>query len=251
LYFIKGILHNDYLTGIYNSALMVARIPYYLFYALTIILLPSVSSFKAKLDHEGARKVVYDSLRFMIILLVPIVVLLFSFSAAVIKFIFGAKYLEGTLSLEILTFGIGLLTVFYILSFAINGAGKVKIPMWIAFGGMIFNAVMNYFMVTHWGIVGSAIATSIASFLVMIVSLVYSHRYFRGVIRLKSLSKVLLAGAVILTLSWFTSTSSWLFIPLGLFYFGLYFLILFLLKELDGRDLEIFRKILNKNKPSI
>ena len=43
LYLVKGILRSDFQTGIYNAAYTVGTIPYNLFYALTIILLPSIS----------------------------------------------------------------------------------------------------------------------------------------------------------------------------------------------------------------
>jgi len=251
LYFIKGMLHDDYLTGIYNSALMVARIPYYLFYALTIILLPSVSELTAKADFEGARKVVYDSLRYMIIILVPIVVLLFSFSKEVINFIFGPAYLEGAQSLRILSFGIGFLTVFYILSFALNGAGKVKIPMWIAFGGMILNAILNYFMINLWGIAGSAIATSITSLIVMSILLAYSHRYFNGIIKLGNMSKIILSGLIILLVSLFFRGDRWLFMPLGLLYFVFYLGLLVAMKELNTQDLAVVNKIIRRKKKTV
>jgi stage V sporulation protein B len=251
LYFIKGILQDDYQTGIYNSALMVARIPYYLFYALTIILLPSVSGLTAKADFEGARKIVYESLRYMIIILVPIVVLLFSFSEEVITFIFGPNYIEGAQSLRILSFGIGFLTVFYIVSFALNGAGKVKIPMWIAFGGMLMNALLNYYLIHLWGIVGSAIATSFTSLIVMIIALSYSHIYFKGILKFKNMLKILFTGFIILVTSHFFRGQNWTFIPLGLIYFVFYLGLLVLFRELDRKDLAIVENIVRRKKKTI
>jgi O-antigen/teichoic acid export membrane protein len=95
LYLVKGIMHNDYLTGIYNGALTVGRIPYYIFYALTIMLLPVISKTTAQNDHTETNKIIRQSMRLMTILLVPSVILMSKFSEAIIKLFYSPKYIEA------------------------------------------------------------------------------------------------------------------------------------------------------------
>lgn len=246
LYFIKAITQSDYQTGIYNSALLIARIPYYLFYALTIILLPSVSKHTADENHEEARQIVTQSLRFMMMILVPLITLIAIYSAPTINFIYGAKYLEAVPSLQILTFGVGFLTIFYVLSFALNGAGKNIIPMWTAFGGMILNAILNYFFILRFGIVGSAIATSISSLAVMIISVYHSHLYFRGIIKLAPTLKMLFAAGVMYLVSFLFPAHSLIFVVWSLLLAGIYFGALYLLREIKEEDLIIVKKIFTR-----
>ncbi len=241
LYFVKGITHSDYLAGIYNSAFLIGQIPYFLFYALTIILLPSVSESTSQNDMKKARDIISQSLRVLIMLLVPIVILLNTYAGSVIKFIYGAKYLPATLPLEILAFGVGCLTVFYILSFALNGAGKNKIPMWIAFGGMLLNATFNYILVSRYGIVGSASATSITSLLIMLISMVYTHRYFGGIFKKGELLKMALAGLIIYLLSLILTSHNLIFFIWSIILVAIYFGLLYLFKEIKESDLAVIR----------
>ena len=76
LYFVKSLLQSDYLTGIYNAAITVGRIPYYLFYTLTIILLPAISKTTAERNTEETKNLVNKSLRLMTLLLFPFVTLM-------------------------------------------------------------------------------------------------------------------------------------------------------------------------------
>lgn len=244
MYFVKAITGSDYLAGIYNSAFLIGQIPYFLFYALTIILLPSVSESTSQNDMKRAQVIVTQSLRIMIMLLVPIVILLNTYASSVIKFIYGAKYLDATLSLQILAFGIGCLTVFYILSFALNGAGKNRVPMWIAGGGMILNAVLNYILVHKYGIVGSAAATSITSLVVMLITVTYTHRYFEGIISTATLIKMAFAGAIMYALSLILTSQNLIFFAWSIILSIVYFGLLYLFKEIKKSDVDIIRGII-------
>lgn len=246
LYFIKGIMHNDYLTGIYNSSLTIARIPYFLFAALNVILLPSISKSLAAKEHEKARKLVSRSLRLLMLVLMPLVTLMAVYAGPTISFVFGAKYLTGVASLQILVFGIGFLTVFYVLSFAQNGAGLTKIPMWTAFWGMILNAVLNYALIQKFGINGSAIATSLSSLLVMAFSLILTTRSFGNIVEIKTFAKIFLATLVMFAASFALQTQNLLFIPYSIILTALYLLTLYLLKEISTEDLALVRSLLGK-----
>ncbi|TAK94946.1 hypothetical protein EPO05_05585 [Patescibacteria group bacterium] len=247
LYFIKSLTHSDYQTGIYNSALLIARIPYYLFYALTIILLPSVSKTTSENNHAESQRLVSQSLRFMILLLIPIVTLIAIYAAPSIRFVYGAKYLEATTSLQILAFGIGCLTIFYVLSFALNGAGKNKVPMWIAFAGMLLNAALNYVFIQRYGIVGSAIATSITSVCVMVASVGYAHYHFQGVMSLASVFKMILAALAVWIVSLFLPATNLIFVLWSALLLGVYVATLWLLREINTADLVVLKNLLRKN----
>jgi len=252
MYFVKAVTHSDYLAGIYNSAFLISQIPYFLFYALTIILLPSVSESTAQNDASKTRNIVTQSLRVMIMLLVPIVILLNTYAGSVIRFIYGEKYLEATLSLQILAFGIGCLTIFYILCFALNGAGKNRIAMWIAFLGMLMNAILNYILISAYGIVGSAIATSITSFVIMLVSLIYSHRYFQGIFSNITLVKMATAGIIMYSASLMLPSKNLIFFVWSILLVIVYFFLLYIFKEIKESDINIIRNIIkNKEKKTL
>ncbi|MFZ1719773.1 MAG: oligosaccharide flippase family protein, partial [Candidatus Moraniibacteriota bacterium] len=114
LYFVKSLLQSDYQTGIYNAAITVGRIPYYLFYALTIILLPAISKTTAERDTEETESLVNKSLRLMTLILFPLVTLMIAYSTQILRLFYGSKYLEASAPMNIFTVGVGFLTVFYV-----------------------------------------------------------------------------------------------------------------------------------------
>lgn len=197
LYMVKAILQDDVQTGIYNAALTVGRIPYYIFYFLTIILLPKISQTTSQGLEKETVKTLRTSMRFLFMFLLPIVAILSLFSESAIRFFYGAKFSDAGPSMSILVVGVGFLTVFYILSFVLNGAGKNKVPMYIALGGAIINFVLNYFFIKEYGLIGSAIATSVTSFLAMIVVTVYTVQNISSLIRISSLVRFAIATILV------------------------------------------------------
>ncbi len=246
LYLVKGILENDYLTGIYNGALTVGRLPYYLFYALSIILLPVISKTTFENRHSETHKIVSQSLRLMVILLFPGVILMLVFALPIIQFFYGSEFLASAIPMSILSLGVGFLTIFYVMSFVVNGAGKVRVPMWISFWGLLINILLNYIFIKNWSIVGSATATSITSFLIMLVMLVFVRREFGVFLRLKSLSKIILASATMLWVSIYLPKTEDTFIFYAIFLLAIYFAVLLVLQEIKKEDWQVFRKLTGK-----
>lgn len=248
LYLVKGILHDDYLTGIYNAALTVGRIPYYIFYALTIMLLPVISKSTAEKKHAETNAVISQSLRLMTILLIPAVILMSQFSRPIIKLFYSPKYLDAAYPMSILAYGVGFLTIFYVMSFVLNGAGKTKIPMWISIFGVIINSALNYFFIKAYGLAGSATATTITSFATMLAILYFINKDFGVLIKFKSLCKMAIAGFVMLLAARFCSQGSIIFLLWSTLLLIGYLIILYFLKEITETDLVYLKQIISKKK---
>ena len=250
LYLVKGIMHNDYLTGIYNASLTVGRIPYYIFYALTIMLLPVISKTTSENDQKLTNEIISQSMRLMTILLIPSVILMSQFASPIIKIFYSSTYIEAAYPMSILAYGVGFLTIFYVMSFVLNGAGKTKIPMWISIFGVIINTVLNYVLIKRFGIVGSAIATTITSFVAMLAILFYVWKDFGTIIKAKSLLKILAGGIIMYIISLFFSKGELIFILWSVILFAIYLLILYFLGEIDKKDFIYLKKIIAKKKPA-
>lgn len=248
LYLVKGLLKDDYLTGIYNSALTVGRIPYYVFYALTVILLPVISKSTAEGNLERTARIISNSLRLMVVLLVPFVILMAVFSRPIIKIFYSAKYIEAAHPMSILVVGVGFLTIFYVMSFVMNGAGKTKIPMVISIFGVIVNVILNYILIKKYALVGSAVAISITSFIIMLIMLYYLYRDFKVSIKAGSLLKIALAGFLMYLLAQLFSQGQFIFILWSIILFAFYLLVLYFLKEIKKEDLEFFKGIISRKK---
>lgn len=251
LYLVKGILHSDYQTGIYNASITIGRIPYYLFYALTVILLPVISKTTSRNMREETTRIITQSLRLMVILLIPSVILMSVYSKEIILLFFSENYIESAYPMSILVWGVGFLTIFYVLCFIMSGAEKVKKPMIISAIGLAINTILNYFLIKKYGIAGSAIATSLASAFITFIMLYYIWKDFGVALHYKSISKVILAGALMYLVSLFFPAGQLIFILWFIILFAFYLFILYITKEIRKEDLLFLRKMLLKDKNSL
>lgn len=248
LYMVKGILKNDYLAGIYNAALTVGRIPYYVFYALTVILLPVVSKTSSEGNHIETKKIIGQALRFMLILLAPFIIIMVQFSAPIINIFYGSKFIAAAQPMSILLWGVAFLTIFYVLSFVMSGAGKTKIPMYISMFGLALNIVLNYALIPKYELNGSAAATAITSFIIAIIMLYFLYRHFKVVASLSSLAKIALCGAAAYFFADFFPAGNYIFIFWSFATAVFYFLLLYLLGEIKKEDLATLGQIVARKK---
>ncbi|MDO9231840.1 MAG: flippase [bacterium] len=248
LYLVKGILRNDYLTGIYNGALTVGRIPYYVFYALTVVLLPAISKSTSENNHAKTSQIIGNSLRLMLIILAPAIILMAYFSQPIIKIFYSARYLAAAEPMAVLVYGVGFLTIFYVMSFVMNGAGKTKIPMIISIIGLTLNSVLNYFFIQKFGLMGSAWATTISSFLAMLLMVYFLYREFGVVISIKSLLRVIFSSGGLYLTSTLFPNENYYFIIWSIILLSFYFIFLYILGEIKKDDISYFRNIILKKK---
>ncbi len=248
LYLVKAIMRSDYQAGLFNSALTVGRIPYYAFYFLTILLLPKISQSIARKDTKKTKKILSVSYRFLFMLMLPTLAILSYFSASALEFFYGAEFTLAAAPMSILVFGLGFLTVYYTITFVLNGAGKNKIPMYSSIVGAILNAILNYFFIKQWGLMGAAWATTITAFLIMLFSLIYTSRKITSFLKITSLIKYSLASFLIyLTAYQFFYQGKFIFILWSLILLALYLMVLFITKEFKKKDAEFLMKSFNKN----
>lgn len=246
LYFVKSLLGSDYLTGIYNAAITVGRIPYYLFYALAILLLPAIAKTTADNNTEETEKLVNKSLRLLVLLLFPMVTLLITYAPQALHLFYGGKYEAAAIPMSIYALGVGFLTVFYILAFALNGAGLVKIPMKLTFFGCLGMILLNFLLIPLWQLVGAALSTTLVCLVLMISILIYTERHFHVKLSLRTVSFSLLSAFLIAFLARFLPRGTFSFIASGIVLFGGYFALLRLFGELKDQDIAPFKKLLRR-----
>ena len=187
-------------------------------------------------------------MRLMLILLVPGIILMSTYSRPIINIFYGMKYIDAAYPMSILAYGVGFLTIFYVMSFVMNGAGKTKIPMWISIIGVAINAILNYILIQKYALVGSAIATSITSFVAMVFMLYYLYKDFNVIISLKSFLKIMLAGFLMYCASLLFYRGEFIFILWSVILFAFYLFILYLLQGITKDDLAILCSIISKKK---
>lgn len=246
LYFVKALLQDDHLTGLYNAAITVGRIPYYLFAALAMIMLPAISKTTAERNDEETKALVTKALRLLTLILFPLVTLLAVYAQKVLHFFYGARYDGAEMAAAIFTIGVGFLTVFYVLAFALNGAGLVKIPMRLSLAGFLGMVVLNFLLIPPFGIVGAALAAAITCTVLMIAILVYTRTHFHVALGWRTFFVSLGAALLIALFSRILPIGNFSFIFSGALLFFAYFGLLKLFVELKDDDLAPLRKLFLK-----
>lgn len=242
LFLVKILLANDHLTGIYNAAVTVGRIPYYLFYALAIALLPTIAKTEAHRDTEATKKLLNQSFRLMLFLLIPLVVLLSLYAPETLHLFYGNAFLEAALPMTILAIGVGCLTVFYVFTFAMNGAGLLRFPLLLAIGGVILGLALNLTLIPLYGLIGAALAVTIVSFLLMVGILIKVFTHFNLSFPWRTVFLSSLGVILIMFLSRFLPNGNWFILSSALLG-AIYLSFLYLTKALTPEDLAPFRKL--------
>ncbi|MEK9174097.1 MAG: polysaccharide biosynthesis C-terminal domain-containing protein, partial [Patescibacteria group bacterium] len=247
LYFVKALLHDDFLTGLYNAAITAGRIPYFLFYALTIILLPAIAKSKTNTTDAETKSLVMQSLRLMVIILIPMLTLLYAYGAEVLQFFYGSRYAGALAAYQIFLIGSGFLTVFYVFAFALAGAGRLALPLIATIFGVIMTSVLNFILIPTYGIAGAATAVTLTSLLLMLYILIALVKEFAIKLPVRDFFISLLSSVIIFDLAFFLPKNVFVFIPFGVAFFALHLTFLWYAKVLTPKDLGPFAKMLKKS----
>lgn len=213
MYLLKYLFGSDALAGQYGATLTIARIPSFLFYALTLILLPSISESFANMDAKRYKTIVENALRFMLILAFPFIAFASAYPQSIVGLFFGEKFLSAGVFLPVLALGTTLLSILYVLAFAYNGAGKIKTPLLLVGVGIGANFVLDIFLVGQFGSTAVPLGKLLVVLLLLPFLLMSLKKIFGAVVPLTSTTKIIFAsGAIFLIARWSGDTTPAMFL---------------------------------------
>lgn len=147
--------------------------------SITTVIFPKLAGSK---DRDQMNSSVKDYLRIIIIILAPVSLLLIYYSFETVNVLFGrgsftlqnvidtARVL-GAYSLGIIPFGIS-----EILNRTFYSIGDTRTPMRIGLVSVLVNIVLNIILVKYIGIIGLALATSVATTIYMALSIIIINK---------------------------------------------------------------------------
>ncbi len=237
IYLIKILVGNDYTTGLYAAAMTVALIPYYLFFAVSFMLFPTISERTKSHGNSGATEIVTTVLRFVFIFLLPVSVLMGFFAEPLVTLFFGSAFSQSASLVPLMVGGTIFGTIFYILAAVFNGAGYTRITATITALAIIISIVVNIIYVPKYGITITALTFSGTSFFMGITSLIAARHIFAAHIPLMTIIRVVI-------LTFFIGCGAFLLVQTGLFFvissvllLGTYCLLLIVSGELTQDDI--------------
>ena len=140
-------------------------------------------------------------------------------------------------------------SVYGMSSSIIQGIGNPRIPMYVLLVGAVITIVSGYILIPIYGIVGAALASTIASFLMMIPMIYYTTKLTKVNLPYKFLTKVLIAS-IVMALPAFILPDTHLGLIIGIILgIIIYFVMILVLKTLSNEDVNQFRGFASKLGP--
>ena len=159
---VKLLLLNDRAaTGYYQSALVLANLPYFLASsALVPILFTHLSRFETLVD---TRESVGETIATALIFIVPLEFVLFGAPVFILTSVFPSSYAPGAIALRFLAIGNAFLIIGAILAAAFQAVALARIPARAFLMVTFVEALVLGYTVPHFGITGAAATFATAS----------------------------------------------------------------------------------------
>ena len=218
-------------AGHYTAAATIARVPYFIFLGLAATVLPALSRMLAQEDVEASRGLLRQTMRLLLGLLVPVLVLVLANAAEMVELLYTATYAPATPILRLLIAGIAIYTLLVVLSTIMSADGYANRAFQINLLAAVSDVLLCLVFAPKYGTQGAALATLIAATIGTVVAGVMVLRRFGSIVPWRSLLRASLAGGLTWGLAaWWQTAGVMLLVELTVL-IGFYFLVLYVLGE--------------------
>ena len=237
--------------GYFTAADPIARLPLVVSNSLATTILPATSEAYALKDQALLEKYVTASYKYGMFFVIPMCVGIAIFSRGVMGLVYftNAAYMNGALSLAILVIGMTFYSIYTISGSIVQGIGNPRVPMYILIFGCIITLVLGWYLIPLYGIEGGALATTLASFVMMIPMFLIQFRMTKTHAPYSFLTKVTIAS-LIMGIPSILLPNNVLGLVIGIIICPIiYVVMVILLRTLSHEDVEQFRRYASKLGP--
>ena len=244
LFMVKAILQDNVVAGYYNAAVTLSRISFMLLQSLTFVLLPSVSALtRPGADHKQAAIFISDSLRYLIMLIIPATALAAATSRSLLRLFYSAQYDPAATPLSILMIGLAAIAFFLLLANIVSGAGRAKVALFGTVIILVISPLLGLYLIPNFGLIGAAWQTTIAGLVGLVGLAVYTFYTFHLPVPYPSLLNIIIGSAIAVLPTYFWHVLP-LFLPLQyLVLLSVYILALFVLREIRPGDRQLIANL--------
>ena len=211
---------------------------------LPLTLTPSVSQAIALQDHEKVKKYISQSLRYLLLLILPVTAVMAATSTELLTFFYSSAYAPAASVLSLLVVSAAFLFIFTVFGSIVTGRGNPKMEMYWSVGIALALSLLNIVLIPRYGMMGSAWASVMTSFLAAIIAGGYVYWKFKTLTNLFSVLRISVISFLIFFLAWHWHYSGIALIITYLLLGILYILLLFLFGELKKEDFHFVKKLM-------
>jgi len=236
---------GNYPTGIYNATYKLIAV-LNLFYSVYIAVIFPVMSKFFKNDESMLLISFEKSIKYLMMIIIPLAVATVFYSTDIIHIIYGHKYDAASSVLSILIWTVCLLFVSGAANTLLNASHKEVTVTKIYAVAAVFNIVLNFFMIPQFSYNGAAITTVLSDVLIVVIQcyVIYKLGHRPNKKLYYDLIRIILGSAVLGIALYFLHLNMWVALPVGII---IYFAIVYLLRLFDDDDKYIIKEILGRN----
>lgn len=165
-----GFIRGDVETGIYGAVSKIYTISKELINAITIAMIPRVANLLKEKKIKDVNSISEGTVKSLLMLIMPMTVGIFTLSEDIITVVNGTEYLQGSVTLRILSLALpfAVLSCFYSNAILIPNR-KEKIYLIATTIAATSNIALNFIFINNWGMNGAAVTTVLAEIVVFII----------------------------------------------------------------------------------
>ena len=148
-------------VGAFRVVQPAAKMNQFVMLSFTILFTPVAARYFARKDRDGLRRAYGQTVSWMAILGFPIFLLTFSLARPLTTALFGAQYSSSAIVMALLSLGYFVSTASGFNGLTLKVIGKLRAIVFINFFALIMNVVLNIVLISHFGVNGAAIGTTV------------------------------------------------------------------------------------------
>lgn len=245
-----GFFKSPFEVGIYNAAVPIAILLTFASEIFIKLFFPLVTKELSKRNNFLVEELSKQVQKWVFLINLPFALLIFFFPGVLINFLFGPEYLSAVNSLKILAVGGMIASLSWIPNSLVLAKGKSKIILYNILFTSILNLFLNIILVPKYGIEGAAFSTTVSKILLTIILFIEIKKNYNFIPLRRKMFNIFLSSLFPLTLLLFLKQvieiKTATLILLGIAFYLIYFLLIFITHSFDKNDLLILKRIKNK-----
>lgn len=237
-----SLMVNDQVTGWYNAAYRLVDVVNYIPFLIVTAILPSMAR-SSKNDHELLMDIFNRSLRYLVLLSIPIGVGTFLLAPRIVLFVYGEGFANAAIALKILIWAEVIVFVNYLGGHLLNIIDRQKTYTKIIGITVGLNIVLNFILIPKYTYIGAGVATLLSETLIFILIYRSIRKYVLKINLWSTVWRPILAamamGLIIIKMNFLPL---WYVIPIGAV--G-YFVVFFLLGGFNEHDKDTLFTVLS------
>ncbi len=189
-----GVYMASQYAGYYTNAGAIARLPLIISASVATSVLPATSEALSLRDGTLLKTYISQSYRYVGFFVVPMCTVTIFFAAPIIALLFGDAYTPGAGALQIFVTGMVFFTIYNVSSSICQGLGRPLIPMIALITGTAIELVLSVLLIPTIGIEGAATGTTVAAFIIMMITLYGTFKLSRVNIPVADFIKIIMAS---------------------------------------------------------